>query len=100
MGYIICKIHGGNVTGFISEYHANKIIKKEKTVDSEILNIEVFDKEKLFNGHYIIDPDLAIEIGIKELKINVESEFKKYEMMLEKMSPICPKCIENYLKEK
>ncbi|WP_299892548.1 hypothetical protein [uncultured Lacinutrix sp.] len=99
MGYIICEIHGGNVAGLISEYHVEKINKMEESIDSEILNIEVLDKKGLFNGYYIVDPTLVNEIGIKESKINVESEFKKYEMMFDKLSPICPKCLNNYLKK-
>ncbi len=99
MGYIECKIHGGNVAGLISEYHAEKINKMEEPIDSEILNIEVLDKKGLFNGHYIVDPTLVSEAGIRESKIDVQSEFEKYEMMFNKLSPICPKCLNNYLKK-
>ncbi|EDP71051.1 hypothetical protein FBALC1_01167 [Flavobacteriales bacterium ALC-1] len=99
MGYIECKIHGGNVAGLISEYHTKRINKMEESIDSKILNIEVLDKKGLFNGRYIVDPILVNEIGIKESKIDVESEFEKYEMMFDKLSPICPKCLNNYLKK-
>ncbi|MFD2561864.1 hypothetical protein [Aquimarina rubra] len=99
MGYVICKIHGENIAGLISEYHAEKVNKMKESMDSEILNIEVLDKKGLFNGHYIVDPTLVNKIGIKELKIDVESEFEKYEMMFDKLSPICPKCLNNYLKK-
>jgi hypothetical protein len=99
MGYIICEIHGGNLADLISVYHAEKVNKMEKPIDSEILNIEVLDKNGLFNGRYIVDPTLVNEIGIKDSKIDVESEFEKYEMMFNKLSPICPKCLNNYLKK-
>lgn len=95
----MCKIHGGNVIGLISEYHAEKINKMEESIGSEILNIKVIDKDGLFNGNYIVDPNLVSEIRIKESKIDVELEFKKYEMMIDKLSPICSKCLNNYLKK-
>lgn len=99
MGYIICEIHGGNVTGLISKYHAKSVNKMKESIDSEILNIEVLDKKGLFSGHYIVDPTLVSEIGIKESKIDVESEFDKYQIMFDNLAPICPKCLDNYLKK-
>ncbi|MBW1296372.1 hypothetical protein [Aquimarina litoralis] len=76
MGFIICEIHGGNEAGLISEYHAEKINKMEESIDSEILNIEVFDKKGLFNGRYIVDPTLVNEIGIKESKLTWNRNLK------------------------
>lgn len=98
MGYIACKIHGENVARFISEYHAEKIFKMEESVNSEIIFIEVLDKNELFNGSYIVDPSLVRKIGIQESKIDLESEFYKYEIMFNKLSPVCSKCLNRYLK--
>jgi hypothetical protein len=114
MGYIICDNHGGNIVSLISDYHAEKINNRENSIDSEILYIEVLDNKGLFNGHYLVDPNLVKEIGIitnyesslKEinpmevpLKINMESEYEKYERLFTKLSPICPKCLKDYLKK-
>jgi hypothetical protein len=46
MGYIICKIHGGNVISLVSDYHAKKIIEMEDLIDSELLKVHVFDKKE------------------------------------------------------
>ena len=98
MGYIICDIHGENVVSFVSEYHAKKVNEMEKCIESEIIHVEVVDKKKLFNGSYIVDSILVNDIGVNELKIDVEMELEKYEMMFSKLSPVCPKCLDNYLK--
>lgn len=100
MGYIICDIHGGNVASFIAKYHVEKIKKMEESNHSEILNVDVLDKKGLFNGTYIVDPTLVNEIGIKDSKIDLEFEFEKYEMMFEKLNPVCPKCLNDYLKKR
>lgn len=98
MGYIICKIHGGNVVSLVSDYHAKKIIQMQDLIDSELLKVHVFDKKEFFSGRYIVDPILVAKIGIKASKIDINSEFKQYQMMLENMSPVCSKCLDNYLK--
>ncbi|MEY8847292.1 hypothetical protein AB9K26_00630 [Psychroserpens sp. XS_ASV72] len=97
MGKINCEIHGENVIALISEYHHERMGIGKKCKLSEVKTIIVDDKEGLFNGHYQVDPYLIREIGIQNSRIDVQSDFKKYELMFNKLSPVCPMCLKEYL---
>ncbi|GGG05946.1 hypothetical protein GCM10011344_03010 [Dokdonia pacifica] len=99
MGYILCEYHGGNVTAFISKYHANKANNQEVCVDTEVLKVQVVDKKELFNGAYIIDISLVNTLGIKDMKIDFQTDQKKFEALFDALEPVCSKCLEAYLNE-
>lgn len=97
MGLIICKIHGECVVSFISEHHAKKIKNKKRAIASEIQIIQVLDDKKNFNGTYILDSNLIDELNINNFKIDIKSDFEKFQLMFDRLSAVCSKCIENYL---
>jgi len=96
MGKIICEKHGENTIAFISKYHADNVFNNKKHIPSEIINIHVIDKQNAFNGNYIIDPILIKDIGIRDFKINFQTEFGKYEKMFDTLTPVCSKCWRSY----
>ncbi len=98
MGYVECKYHGGKVTAFVSKYHADKANRNEKCLNSEVIKVKVKDKAGLVNGIYTVDPKLLNEIGINSSEIDFQRNRKKVEAMLNALSPVCPMCLKNYLK--
>jgi hypothetical protein len=100
MGVLICQKHGETVIEFVSKYHADKITNNEKCNIDEVFRVKIVDINGIFDGSFLVDKSLIEETQIDNFTVDVQTDLNKFEMLFDKLTPVCSECVKDYLKNK